>query len=45
MRNNLIISTGGGIVKNLDSLYRLKENGMIVFIDRKIEKMIMNKLR
>ena len=41
-RNGLIISTGGGIVKNIESINRLKENGMVIFIDRKIEKMIMS---
>ena len=28
-RNGLIISTGGGIVKNIESINRLKENGMV----------------
>lgn len=40
-KNNFIISTGGGIVKNLESIYKFKQNGMIVFIDRKIEKMVV----
>lgn len=44
-KNGLIISTGGGIVKNIQSIDYLKENGMIVFVDRKIEKMIMNEHR
>ena len=44
-KNGLIISTGGGIVKNIQSIDYLKENGMIVFVDRKIEKMIMNNHR
>ena len=41
----MIISCGGGIVKNIESIDKLRENGMIVFIDRKIEKMIMNNHR
>ena len=41
-KNGLIISTGGGIVKNIESIDRLKENGMVIFVDRKIEKMILN---
>lgn len=44
-KNGLIISTGGGIVKNIESIDRLKENGMVIFIDRKIEKMIINNKR
>ena len=44
-KNGLIISTGGGIVKNLESINYLKENGMIIFVDRKIEKMIINNNR
>ena len=44
-KNGLIISTGGGIVKNIDSINRLKENGFIVFVDRKIEKMLFNNKR
>ena len=44
-KNGLIISTGGGIVKNIQSIDYLKENGMIVFVDRKIEKMIINNHR
>lgn len=44
-KNGLIISTGGGIVKNIDSIYKLKQNGLVVFIDRKIEKMIINNHR
>ena len=44
-KNGLIISTGGGIVKNIESIDRLKENGMVIFIDRKVEKMIINNKR
>ena len=44
-KNGLIISTGGGIVKNIESINRLKENGMVIFIDRKVEKMIINNKR
>lgn len=44
-KNGLIISTGGGIVKNIDSIYKLKQNGLVVFLDRKIEKMIINNHR
>lgn len=32
-----IISTGGGIVKRRENMERLQKNGIIVFIDRKVE--------
>lgn len=44
-QNGMIISTGGGIVKNIEFIYKFKQNGLIVFIDRKIEKMILNNSR
>ena len=44
-KNGLIISTGGGIVKNIESIERLKENGVVIFVDRKVEKMIFNDKR
>ena len=44
-KNGLIISTGGGIVKNLESISRLKENGVVIFVDRNLEKMLFNSKR
>lgn len=38
--NNYIISTGGGIVKNPSNIMTLKENGIIVYIDRPIDNII-----
>lgn len=38
--SNVIISTGGGIVKNLDNIKNLAENGIIIFIDRPIDKIV-----
>lgn len=35
--NNVVISTGGGVVKNYINIKRLKEKGVIIFIDRCIE--------
>lgn len=44
-KNGLIISTGGGVVKNLESISRLKENGVVIFVDRNLEKMLFNSKR
>ena len=44
-KNGLIISTGGGIVKNIESIERLKENGVVIFVDRSIDKMVFNDKR
>ena len=44
-KNGLIISTGGGIVKNIESIERLKENGVVIFVDRNIDKMVFNDKR
>ena len=38
-KNNLIISTGGGVIKDYSNIEALKGNGVIVFIDRDIEKL------
>lgn len=35
-----IISTGGGAILRENNVYRLKQNGRIVFIDRPVEKLI-----
>ncbi len=36
-RNNLIISTGGGVIKKEENIWRLKANGIVVFIDRPLD--------
>ncbi len=36
-QNNLIISTGGGVIKRANNIARLKANGVIVFVDRPLE--------
>lgn len=38
-KNNLIISTGGGVIKDYQNIEALKGNGIIVFIDRDIDKL------
>ena len=35
--NNLVISTGGGVIKRSQNITRLKQNGIICFIDRPLE--------
>ncbi len=37
LMNNIIISTGGGIIKNKENIEYLKANGIIYFIDRSID--------
>ena len=35
--NNQVISTGGGVIKRSQNIIRLKQNGIICFIDRPLE--------
>lgn len=37
--NNSIISTGGGVILNKNNIVNLKQNGLIIFIDRKLENL------
>lgn len=41
-KQGIIIATGGGVVKFPENIYFLKKNGIIIFIDRKIEDIINN---
>ena len=38
-QNGIIISTGGGVILNKDNIIRLKQNGIIIFIDRNLDKL------
>ncbi|NFG60847.1 MULTISPECIES: shikimate kinase [unclassified Clostridium] len=38
--DNVVIATGGGIVKIDKNINILKENGLVIFIDRPVEKII-----
>jgi Shikimate kinase len=38
--NNLIIATGGGVIKKASNIDNLKKNGIIIFIDRPINKIL-----
>lgn len=40
--NGIIISTGGGTIKDYRNIEALKENGIIIFIDRPIENIAAN---
>ena len=35
--SNKVISTGGGVIKNKDNYFPLKQNGVIVWIDRELD--------
>ena len=37
--NDQIISTGGGVIKDYDNINNLKQNGIIIFIDRSLDKL------
>ena len=39
----VVISTGGGSILNDDNMYYLKENGIVIFIDKDIDSLIVNK--
>lgn len=43
--NNKIISTGGGIIKNEENINLLKQNGIIIFINRPFNKLITTSSR
>lgn len=38
--NGQVIATGGGIVKDMRNIQALQQNGILVFLDRALEKMI-----
>lgn len=40
-KNGLIIATGGGAVKNPQNMKRLKQNGVVVFIDRDLQHLLV----
>ncbi|MDD5952150.1 MAG: shikimate kinase [Oscillospiraceae bacterium] len=39
-KNRQIIATGGGAIKNPENILRLKQNGVVVFIDRELNKLL-----
>lgn len=43
--NNLVISTGGGVIKRPTNIEVLKQNGIIIFIDRPLELLKPTKSR
>lgn len=38
----IIIATGGGVIKNSNNIIELKRNGILVFIDRPLENIVLN---
>ena len=40
-QNGLIIATGGGAIKNEENIQNLKQNGVVMFIDRDLEHMLV----
>ena len=39
LKNNLVISTGGGVIERENNIDMLKQNGIIIFIDRNLENL------
>ena len=39
-KENIIISTGGGIIKNPINMNALRENGIVIYIDRPLENIM-----
>ena len=39
--NALVISTGGGVIKNSMNIRNLQQNGVLIFIDRPIESLLI----
>ncbi len=39
-RTGWVIATGGGCVKNAENMRHLRQNGVIVFLDRKLESLV-----
>ncbi|NLC95955.1 MAG: shikimate dehydrogenase [Erysipelotrichaceae bacterium] len=44
-KTNCVISCGGGVVKNIENINSLRKNGLIIFLDRDIEKISLSKNR
>lgn len=42
LKDNLVVSTGGGVVKNEENINILKSNGIIYYIKRDLEKTILD---
>ncbi|MCR5741504.1 MAG: shikimate dehydrogenase [Gammaproteobacteria bacterium] len=45
LKNNLIISTGGGVIKREENIINLKRNSIIIFINRPLEKLVATENR
>ncbi|MFL0196673.1 shikimate kinase [Clostridium sp. WILCCON 0269] len=40
LEENLVISTGGGVIKNKQNIINLKKNGVVIFVDRPLKNII-----
>lgn len=40
LESDVVVSTGGGVIKNKRNIENLKKNGIIIFIDRPLENII-----
>lgn len=39
--NGMVLSTGGGVVKKAENIKALKQNGIVVFLDRPLDKLLV----
>lgn len=42
LNTNCVIATGGGVIKKAENMKYLKENGIVIFIDRDVSLLIQN---
>ena len=41
-KHNVVISTGGGVIKRYENIINLKKNGVIIYINRPIENIVID---